>query len=1682
MEGGFYDALGNKLDPSKNTCAAPKDIPFHTKIQVKDTGTDKDGQIYEVTDRGGAITVKDGVYHFDLLFSSNSECNNWGKRKGKAIIGGTDSSDGLDFTTVSTDIIENVPFTIKDTSLFTTQALTTNNGLWIGDSRLVALRDSNIITDTSITIVAEGGKAAQYFINQYSSKIESVKSKNPAYIAILLGVNDPSTNIEPQKKLINKMRETFPDIPILMFKVVPVGHKYSYAGITCDVHNKNIEKFDSEISSFCSTVNNCSFVTTSTNGLLDTDGTLNSKYSYDGCHFNSEGMKIWYNNIISGITGSSGSGNSGGSGGSGSGGASGPLTHLVPLPPFVATDAQKKYGWSTEGGIDFVVLTNPDKFEYVSDRYTTEGGSGEDSGTSNSGDTENNGTTGDNNNEDTENNDNNIPDLPTQDFSINEDDKIFTILEGPDSNGTDTDNDGTGTDNNTGSGTNSGTSDNNGSGNNNSGSNTDSTGSGDNNKIDPDFNPALHYAYRGKYFARIRNTNNTFGAIKQNIEIKGISDIEAALKEAENNDTSSDTSNDANNDDRLNNLGEALSFKAFEKIDYPFDDGGGDIDTGNPNEDEGDNPNNNVGDNLQNNNNDNDNGNNNDDNRFSVIHKNDNDYVIKVSAWLKQVTSEDLNGGVDIDNLDEVMDHGITYWLSNENGKVVAASTVDLPKNTKAFGQRTVMFYGIEPGNYTFMIGGNHKFDIYVDDIVIEQIYDFNTKPGDFTSTGNINVHGIGNTSFDNGGIMIYSQAAPEGGAGDVPEIKTIITQEEYDEIMKNSSLLLINQYTNSFEPYDKGLPEILDAPIIEDDRLNTLTESINTFTDNMIRFNVIEAGPGSTDHCVKPADELNVLYKPIAVNAEPVYPDTIIPPNYATGDYDTNSEKSLPLEAVQNGTLEDKEILNKLFSYDYETLKDKVKESKGKPINYNDPYPYDDKITELEQHFPKVKIDEIESRLYSCNHPGCPVAHPMAKNFGMLNDMQIAQAKRIEQRLVRIENILSMMVRNIGRLGSRMNINCVYYGGQDIFGKYKTIRCLHDDRVQDTSVTLEQCLCCTRYEPILGQFYDILDETGFNGSAILDDMQMSYMTLDDFKNLNKVERRNSKFDYANVNKEIKEEDIPKSLIEEWDEADKKAYQEKITKDITNEEEKNKKIEAIQKSDYSFIMDWSETEVDSQAPDVKEYPNEGLKTKYYVNREEEEITKEDDDKDSILDKRIDKDVLDDRENLQKITRGEWVDTREEPDTTQSNKYTSEDFYFGNFNLNRTGYEYDNGLKGYIGLDFKAHSTNGSSGGTISNGLGGNSTEVRNKIVEMAKQIVADYDAGKACYSSATRTVDYTDPKYDGDKVAYDCTSFVSCCYKNAGLTSMYAKSCSGGTLIEEIVNNGGKMWLMNTEGIANALPGDVIVKATRQVSEADMGKYIDVSHAMVYIGDGQASHASSHKYGIKTEVISSGRRFDAGTHFFVRPKDLMDADANSNLNTNESNSTGNNDGTTESKGISSSTVDGYRYIKSFNNCKLNGYGMWQDSANNLTANNINNGKTSSGMYLANAIDSSIAAHNMPYGTKVYIPDLKGIVNSTGIFTVEDKACYCSDFDIFTSTRVKSEQIMNATANGSTVYILEWGEGNLAWSFSAAGDYATKNFKDTFTASWKDYKANYAATLGFTIFNTEDLYIKNKSWY
>lgn len=91
IEGGFMDAYGVPLSNWTNqgikVIAAPPSVPKDAQVQILGTGTNRDGGIYRVRDRGGAIKIEgDNVYHFDILMSSASECNAWGVRTGYAVI------------------------------------------------------------------------------------------------------------------------------------------------------------------------------------------------------------------------------------------------------------------------------------------------------------------------------------------------------------------------------------------------------------------------------------------------------------------------------------------------------------------------------------------------------------------------------------------------------------------------------------------------------------------------------------------------------------------------------------------------------------------------------------------------------------------------------------------------------------------------------------------------------------------------------------------------------------------------------------------------------------------------------------------------------------------------------------------------------------------------------------------------------------------------------------------------------------------------------------------------------------------------------------------------------------------------------------------------------------------------------------------------------------------------------------------------------------------------------------------------------------------------------------------------------------------------------------------------------------------------------------------------------------
>ena len=1027
------------------------------------------------------------------------------------------------------------------------------------------------------------------------------------------------------------------------------------------------------------------------------------------------------------------------------------------------------------------------------------------------------------------------------------------------------------------------------------------------------------------------------------------------------------------------------------------------------------------------------------------------DCWLRVLFMLKPVTSKDTSDApIDPDALKE--NKIFIKLLKGE--KVKYEKEIDISDISNTIWSRVgCVFTELDDSTYSLFIGSKEKYDLYIDDITIEKIYKDNIDQliGDTNSSSGITLSGLGTTSIDNGGVMVYKVGKPSDSGASQPKIKTIITQEEYEEIMQYATAANIDLYTNSFEPYDKDLVDAKTVGLTNDIRESLLPEQIRTFTDNIIRYKVVETGPGSVDHCVKPVDELSVLLKNTECKVDPIYPDLVIPPKYVTSEYDTVSKNSIPMTTIENATASMEDTLDKSFSYDYKLLDKKTKKSIGSPVNYYDPYCYDDKITDLENHYPKVLIDEIESRLYSCNHPGCPIAHPMAKNFAMLNDMAINQSKVTEQRLVRLENTLATMVRYLGRMASRVNINCVYYGGQTVLGKYKCIRCLRDDRVHDgATVTMDQCLTCTRYEPIIGQVYDILDETGFNGSAILDDMQMSYMSLDDFKNLNDVEKRSTVYNYVNTNK--KEKDKPKSLIDEWQERDKKAKLEEDAKekDTKGKDAKEEELNKLKPSDYLFMMDWTEDSVDLQQPDVKVYPTEKIAAKYYNQAgdpgEEDTASAEKSVQIGVSDKVYDT-----------IASGEWVDTREKDDSIQINRYTSLDFYFERFNMNRTGYEYDNGLKGNIGLTSTSGGSYNGNNGDIGNSINGTGSELRKKITEMAKTIYQECKDGKAWYCGNPRTIDHDKPQKMSDgRTAYDCTSFVSCCYKAAGLSDFYDGRTGQGvvannTLAQEVLKKGGEIWFADKEGMAKALPGDVLMTYKYdKINKDHLKDGIDcrATHAIIYMGDGMIAHASSEKAGIKYEKADyyiTGKK--AGHSYFLRPKSLVDADKaatnNGGIGPNET----------------AGTIDGMKYVCKLGKARCTEYGTWDGSA----------AEVSSGKPWSQCLNKTVASHNLPFGTKIYIPGLKGKVNSTGLFTVEDTGGYTFDFDVCTSTSFNITGFYEA-------YIISYGtDKRIAESFT----YGRKATGGRFEKAFREYMKYGGCLIKFNKFDSEDA---NASWW
>lgn len=104
----------NGTHPNEYTCAAPKEIPFGTKITVHGTGTEYDGRTYTVTDRGSAIIINNkGQYIFDLWMPTESQCRQFGRRDGTVTTGSSSGNSKKSTITTKSSALDIVGIAIS---------------------------------------------------------------------------------------------------------------------------------------------------------------------------------------------------------------------------------------------------------------------------------------------------------------------------------------------------------------------------------------------------------------------------------------------------------------------------------------------------------------------------------------------------------------------------------------------------------------------------------------------------------------------------------------------------------------------------------------------------------------------------------------------------------------------------------------------------------------------------------------------------------------------------------------------------------------------------------------------------------------------------------------------------------------------------------------------------------------------------------------------------------------------------------------------------------------------------------------------------------------------------------------------------------------------------------------------------------------------------------------------------------------------------------------------------------------------------------------------------------------------------------------------------------------------------------------------------------------------------------
>nr|WP_302967156.1 phage tail spike protein [uncultured Romboutsia sp.] len=403
---------------------------------------------------------------------------------------------------------------------------------------------------------------------------------------------------------------------------------------------------------------------------------------------------------------------------------------------------------------------------------------------------------------------------------------------------------------------------------------------------------------------------------------------------------------------------------------------------------------------------------------------------------------------------------------------------------------------------------------------------------------------------------------------------------------------------------------------------------------------------------------------------------------------------------------------------------------------------------------------------------------------------------------------------------------------------------------------------------------------------------------------------------------------------------------------------------------------------------------------------------------------------------------------------------------------------------------KVTSSGGSSSGGTSGGTNTVVSDLRKTICDTAMKIVNMGTNHTAWYSQYWRTTSlssmvtikgkvetvggttYYQPSWVQVGVTYgfDCSSLVGCCYEKAGMGYMKGLTCSMGTLQSTAKAHGATFWRYADSGFTRAKPGDIIMFANDgyTVTTSNMAK-VRTHHTAIYMGNGYIAEASGYKKGIIYSKYNLSKQA-----FFIRLPELDKADSAS--------STG---GTTVKEEYvncfnEKGTIDGKNYIYRLHDARCTCYAATESNSSGRSGLGTHMGKT-------------VAAQNIPYGTKIYIPGLKGQtwtnangtkVTLDGIFTVTDSGIAMFDFDIVAGSTSNACYSNYANPARFEVYILEWGTSSIQnYSFTDTWRIAYNGGRLTrYKAAFKNYISNGGVLINLLKFYNDDANIRSSTYW